>query len=141
MQRFTLSEENKWEINTFFSSLLAVFIAYSLIPTSDGIKLLGMYIPGICIFKEIFKIGCPVCCLSRSINSALHLDIVKAFFYHPLGLLVTVLILTVVFYRILTLLRLIPQLSFGKEVFLTKKINLYFLYAFIFSWVIRSFLL
>jgi hypothetical protein len=137
MRRSKLNEDIKWRINTFLSTILVVSVFYLFMPTSDGIKLLGMQIHGFCLFKTLLNIGCPVCGLTRSINSAIHFNILKSFYEHPLGLPILLLILIFVLYRVSAFTKLIPQLSFEKEFIVFKKVNLYFLYILILYWLIR----
>lgn len=139
MRRFILSEDAKWRVNTFLSTILVLSMFYFLIPTPDGIKLLGIKIPGFCLFKTILNMNCPVCGLSHSINSAIRLDILRSFYYHPLGLPVVMLILIFILYRVFAFTKLIPQLSIKEEFIVLKKINLYFLYTVISYWLIRIF--
>ena len=59
----------------------AVLLILFVLP-SDG---LGF---SVCIFYHIFGIPCPVCGLTRSMSSMLHLEWLKSFAYHPLGVLI-----------------------------------------------------
>ncbi len=60
-------------------SALALF-ALALQP-SDG---LGF---SVCLFQKILALDCPVCGLTRSMSSLLHLEIMKSLSYHALGFL------------------------------------------------------
>ncbi|MBQ4283737.1 MAG: DUF2752 domain-containing protein [Lachnospira sp.] len=43
-----------------------------------------------CPFSYIIGISCPGCGMTRSLMSVLHLDIAKAFYYHPLWWLIII---------------------------------------------------
>lgn len=63
--------------------MLFAFIAN---PTPDGLSIFGVTIPGLCLFKTVFHIDCPVCGMTRSVASAAHFRLAESFNSHPLGM-------------------------------------------------------
>ena len=60
---------------------IAAIIASFLLPTAGaGIKL--------CMMKNLFELPCPGCGLTRSVTSVSHLELTKAWNYHPFGLII-----------------------------------------------------
>ena len=49
-----------------------------------GILLALRYFQVPCIFIRLFQVPCPGCGMSRAWEAALHLDLLKAFQYHPM---------------------------------------------------------
>lgn len=59
---------------------IVAIIASFLLPTEGaGIKL--------CMMKNLFELPCPGCGLTRSVTSVSHLELTKAWNYHPFGLI------------------------------------------------------
>ena len=56
-------------------SVLSVSLFYNLLFSKDLI--------GYCAFLSVFKIYCPGCGGSRSLNALLNFDIIKSFIYYP----------------------------------------------------------
>lgn len=50
-----------------------------------------------CTFKLMFNIPCPGCGMTRSLSSILHFELVKAWSYHPFGIIVIGIMLLFVF--------------------------------------------
>lgn len=48
-----------------------------------------------CVYQNIFGIPCPGCGMTRSYKAFLHADFEQAFYYHPLFLLVPIVIILV----------------------------------------------
>jgi len=69
---------------------LAALVIIVLLP-SEGMGVL------LCPFSFLFDLPCPACGLTRSMSSLLHLEFGKSFFYHPLGGLVVLLLVTCLF--------------------------------------------
>ena len=51
----------------------------------------------LCPFSFLFDLPCPACGLTRSMSSLLHLELGKSFFFHPLGGLVVLFLVTCLF--------------------------------------------
>ncbi len=66
--------------------VLLLFLAFTATPTSDGLSVFGFTIPGLCLFKTVFHIDCPVCGMTRSVTSAAHMKFAESFNFHPLGM-------------------------------------------------------
>lgn len=126
-QKLKSIPQYKCHVRYRLPSLLAI-LALALLP-SDG---LGV---STCLFHHLFKLPCPACGLTRSMSSILNLEWTKSFFYHPLGGIVLIYLLT-------CLLTNKPDfLSFKlncKNVII-KKISLYHIIIFLFLivWIIR----
>jgi hypothetical protein len=52
-------------------------------PLSDGSIL---HMPGICPFRMLTGLPCPLCGMTRSVISAMHGHFAESFAYHPLGI-------------------------------------------------------
>ena len=61
-------------------SVLVIAASFLLPPDGIGVS--------VCMMKNLFDLPCPGCGLTRSITCVSHLEIVKAWNYHPFGLLV-----------------------------------------------------
>jgi hypothetical protein len=65
--------------------------------------LLGFLLPSdglgapLCMFKRMFSLPCPGCGLTRSVSSVLHVDFMKSWSYHPLGIFFVGAVLLFVF--------------------------------------------
>lgn len=138
LKSFRISNETKWRVNTFFSAILTIVMLYCIVFVQNSISLFGFKIIGFCIFKRILNLFCPVCGLTHSINSALHLNIAESLYYHPLGLPILISLLMLIFYRILTFSRLIPYLPLEREILFAKKIDSYFFSILVCFWVINN---
>jgi len=141
LKPLNISDGTKWRINTFFSAILTIIILYYIVFIQNSISLFGFKIGGFCIFKRIINLPCPVCGLTHSINSALHLNIMESLYYHPLGLPILISLLIPIFYRILTFSRLIPYLSLEREILFAKKIDSHFFSILVCFWVINNLVL
>jgi hypothetical protein len=83
----------------------------------------------ICIFKYIFGIPCPSCGMTRAYLSLLRLDIHKAFFYHPLFIIIPIILIVII-------------ISKYKNISLSKLRMFWYLtgITFILVWIIRMFM-
>lgn len=78
-------EEIRFRLPAFAALVIIV-----LLP-SEGMGVL------LCPFSFLFDLPCPACGLTRSMSSLLHLELGKSFFFHPLGGLVVLLLVTCLF--------------------------------------------
>lgn len=65
---------------TCWIALLAIVASFLLPTEGAGIKL--------CATKYLFEVPCPGCGLTRSVTSVSHLQPIKAWNYHPFGLII-----------------------------------------------------
>lgn len=131
-----LSDERNWRINTFLSPVLIIVFLSCINFSNNGVSFLGLKINGFCIFKKVFNLPCPVCGLTHSINSVLHLNIAESLHFHLLGFPIVIFLLILIFYRIITFFRLVPYLPLGNEMLFAKKIDSYFFSILVCFWVI-----
>jgi hypothetical protein len=59
-----------------------------LVPVGDRVALPGGdNLGGLCWFRDVFQIDCPLCGMTRSFVALAHGDVASAFRFHPAGLL------------------------------------------------------
>jgi hypothetical protein len=66
--------------NTGKISILVIAASFLLPPDGTGFS--------VCMMENLFELPCPGCGLTRSVTCVSHLEFVKAWNYHPFGLLV-----------------------------------------------------
>lgn len=73
--------------------ILIIETAFAYIALFSNVKLH-------CVFKKIFNIPCPVCGLTRAFKSIIKLDLIGAFHYNALSVIIFVLLLVFNIYLI-----------------------------------------
>ena len=61
-------------------AIVAILASFMLPTEGVGVK--------ICMMKNFFEVPCPGCGLTRSVTSISHLELTKAWNYHPFGLII-----------------------------------------------------
>ncbi len=51
------------------------------------LPLLGIEMPGLCTWQQLFGVNCPFCGLTRCFVSAAHGQFARAWHFHPVGLI------------------------------------------------------
>ncbi len=73
--------------------ILIIETAFAYIALFSNVKLH-------CVFKKIFNIPCPVCGLTRAFKSIIKLDLIRAYHYNALSVIIFVLLLVYNIYLI-----------------------------------------
>jgi hypothetical protein len=94
---FALSDEQKIDMNIFFSSIVVLFLLFPFINTI-------FLLPHFCIFQKAFGISCPACGILRSIRYLSNMDILASIHSNPLGIGLVVYISLQIPFRLVSLL-------------------------------------
>lgn len=128
--------QHRWHVKML---LMYIGIIFGVIAIhSRDIQILGFSVHNFCLIKTLFGIECPVCGVTRSVLNTMHFNFSRAFLYHPLGPLITFLIILNFIYFLLTVLfKKMIKIKWDKEVKLFSKVDTILITLLIVSWILK----
>jgi len=99
-RRLAIASQDQWLMLVL--SLVILAASFLLNCTDDGhvrLPLVGIEVPGVCMWRQYTGLDCPGCGLSRCFICLAHGDLAAAVHYHPFGVVLFVMVVAQLPYR------------------------------------------